>query len=62
MLRGFMGGGLYLVIASCEHHFFRVQENVMQHPNNNILIIIEMRDIHGLPLWVCGKVRTLVHH
>ena len=57
-VKGVYGGGLHLVIAICEHHFFRVQENVMQHPSNNILIIIEMRDIHGLPY---GSVEKLEH-
>ena len=26
-------------LASCEYHFIRVQENLVQHPNNNISIV-----------------------
>ncbi len=32
-----MGGYRYL--ASCEHLFIRVHENLVQHPSNNIFII-----------------------
>ena len=28
----------FLILASCEFHFNRVHENLVQHPNNNISI------------------------
>ena len=27
-----------VILASCEHHFIRVLENLVQHPSNNISI------------------------
>ena len=35
-VNGLDGGYRYL--ASCEHHFVRVRENVVQHPSNDISI------------------------
>ena len=30
-------GGI-VILVSCEHHFIRVHENLVQHPSNNISI------------------------
>ena len=29
-----------VILASCEFHFSRVHENLVQHPNNNISILM----------------------
>ena len=29
-----------VILASCEYHFIRVHENRVQHPSNNISIIV----------------------
>ena len=37
-----MGQGeewMWVILASCEHHFIRVHEKLVQHPSNNISII-----------------------
>ena len=31
-----------VILASCKHHFIRVHENLVQHPSNNISIIISL--------------------
>ena len=28
-----------VILASCEYHFIRVYENLVQHPSNNISIV-----------------------
>ena len=30
--------GIIVILASCEYHFIRVYENLVQHPSNNISI------------------------
>ena len=30
--------GSIVILVSCEHHFIRVCENLVQHPSNNISI------------------------
>ena len=35
-VKGVEGGIIFL--ASCEHHFVRLHENLLQHPSNNISI------------------------
>ena len=30
------GEGGIVILASCDYHFIRVQENLVQHPSNNI--------------------------
>ena len=37
--------GLIIILASCEHHFMRVHENLVQHTSNNISIITLDRSI-----------------
>ena len=32
--------GDIVILASCEYHFIRVHENMVQHPSNNISIIL----------------------
>ena len=27
-----------VILANCEHHFIRVNENLVQHPNDNVSI------------------------
>ena len=34
-----MNGGI-VILASCKYHSHRVHENLVQHPNNNISIIL----------------------
>ena len=34
-----MVGGI-VILASCEYHFIRVHKNLVQHPCNNILILV----------------------
>ncbi len=34
-----MDGGI-VILASCEYHFIRVNKNLVQHPSNNISIVI----------------------
>ena len=36
-IKGIDGG--FINLASCEHHFLRVHENLGQHPSNNISIV-----------------------
>ena len=36
---GWWGGGI-VFLASCEHYFIRVHEYLVQHPSNNISIIL----------------------
>ena len=31
----------YHYLATCEHYFIRVNENLVQHPNNNISIYMD---------------------
>ena len=37
--KGVKCGGI-VILASCEHHFIRVHENLVHHPSNNISVII----------------------
>ena len=39
MGKGNEGG--FVILASCKHHFFRVHENLVQHPSNNISLVKE---------------------
>ena len=32
-----LGKGGFVILASCKYPFIRVQENLVQHPNDNIL-------------------------
>ena len=33
-------GCIVIVIASCQYHFIRMHENLVQHPSNNIISIL----------------------
>ena len=35
-----------VILASMEYHFIRVHENLMQHPSNNISIVISDATSH----------------
>ena len=34
----------FVILATCEHHFIRAHENLVQHPRNNISIAATMQD------------------
>ena len=31
-----------IILDCCEYHYIRVQENMVQHPSNNIPIVLEV--------------------
>ena len=43
-MRVWLGG--IVILASCEHQFIRVHENLVQHPSNNILIPVQKLPIN----------------
>ena len=49
---GYSGGWGYLYLASCEHHFIRVHENLVQYPSNDISIGIQIGRVVGEKKWV----------
>ena len=38
-IKGMKGGGGIGIIASCERHFIRGHENLVQHPSNHIQVL-----------------------
>ena len=39
-------GGVIVNLASCEHYFIRVHENLVEHPNNIILVQTKKRTVN----------------
>ncbi len=54
ILREWMRG--IIVLASCEHHFMRVHENLVQHPSYNISIV----DTQRLCVLFCLKLKVSI--
>ena len=44
----------FIILASCEQHFIRVLENLVQHPSNNISILGSYMQTDGVmqKFWV----------
>ena len=41
-VKGWFGG--IVIVASYGHHFFRVSENLVQHPSNNVSIVMYIHE------------------
>ena len=54
---------MIVILASCEHHFIIVHENLVQHPSNNISITKNVNKKIALTVYViylCMQTKSLL--